>query len=101
MTQENPVTADYYTYGIHPEGGLWKVKCFYCERVFAHLYPSALLVVYVNHLAQHYKRDADARAAIDYIIIQLNKMLEGIRVNKYTAFSLESAGVGFSPEQTA
>ena len=101
VSGQSPITADYYTYGIHPEGGLWKIRCFYCGREFAHLYPSALLVVYVNHLAQHYKRDPDARAAIDYILIQLNKTLEAIRTNKYGALAMESAGVGFSPEQVA
>jgi hypothetical protein len=101
VSAQSPITADYYTYGIHPEGGLWKMRCFYCDRVFIHLYPSALLVIFVNHLAQHYKKDPDARAAIDYILIQLNKTMEAIRANKATAMAMESAGVGFSPGQTA
>ena len=77
------LTADALEYGVHYRNGLYRLKCAYCQREFGHLYKTVVIMQFLNHLMNHYRKDPDVQSVLEALLIELNKILKELGATAY------------------
>lgn len=92
------LTADALEYGVHYRNGLYRLKCGYCQREFGHLYKTVVIMQYLNHLMNHYRKDPDVQSVLEALLIELNKILKELGATAYGRGVLGGMPTGFSQD---
>jgi len=92
------LTADVMEYGVYYRNGLYRLKCGYCQREFGHLYKTVVIMQYLNHLMNHYRKDPDVQSVLDAVLVELNKILKELGATAYGRGVLGGMPSAFSPE---
>lgn len=92
------LTADALEYGVHYRNGLYRLKCAYCQREFGHLYKTVVIMQYLNHLMNHYRKDPDVQSVLEALLIELNKILKELGATAYGRGVLGGMPTGFSQD---
>jgi hypothetical protein len=92
------LTADMIEHGVHYRNGLYRLKCGYCQREFGHLYKTVVIMQYLNHIMNHYKKDPDVQSVLEALLVELNKILKELGATAYGRGVLGGMPTGFSQE---
>lgn len=92
------LTAEALEYGVHYRNGLYRFKCAYCQREFGHLYKTVVIMQFLNHLMNHYRRDPDVQSVVEALLVELNKILKELGATAYGRGVLGGMPTGFSQD---
>jgi len=92
------LTGDMVEYGVHYRNGLYRLKCGYCQREFGHLYKTVVIMQFLNHLINHYRKDPDVQSVVEALLVELNKILKDLGATAYGRGVLAGMPTGFSQD---